>query len=262
MNAVVSGHSGFALLIEGDAFSSIQFGEDEVRPRRPSDFRFLFNGARDLQFLEDVDLEAVRKRLDLESTRIDALHLALILLDRELAHDTRRTAAEELEEMLPNEAIAHWVEGVLYARPLPGSGDLVGARSACTGRTQRTRGLLRKLESLQPVIAEIHGAWERIPTHLFGTDDDRQHFLSILVKEGLFRDLAAIRAAGRAIDAAALKRLATPAVGELANARKVLQLWVEGCNDPGEAWAVPEPWVSHVAENTVPYDPEDDEEQK
>ncbi|MFL6199103.1 MAG: hypothetical protein ACJ76J_08000, partial [Thermoanaerobaculia bacterium] len=110
MNAVVSGHSGVALLIEGDALSSIRFGEDEVRPRRPSDFRLLFNGARDLQFLEDVELEEVRNRLDFESTRIDALHLALILLDDELAHDTRRTAAEELEELLAEEVIAGWLE--------------------------------------------------------------------------------------------------------------------------------------------------------
>src|SRR5262245_4449336 len=146
MNAVVSGHSGVALLIEDDALSSIHLGEEEVRPRRPSDFRLLFNGVRDLQFLEDVDLEEVQRRLDLESTRIDALHLALILLDSELEHDTRRTAAEELEELLTDESIVRWVEGVLHARQLPGSGDLVGARNACTGRTQHTRAFLEKLE--------------------------------------------------------------------------------------------------------------------
>lgn len=263
MNAVVSGHSGVALLIDGDFFSSIHFGEDEVRQRRPSDFRLLFNGAQDLQFLEDIDLAEVRRRLDLESTRIDALHIALILLDRELSHDTRRTAAEELDELLSDEMIAHWVESVLHARPLPGSGDLVGARSACTGRTPCTRAFLGKLESLQPVIAEVHEAWERIPIGLFGTEDDRQRVLSIAVREGLFRNLVAIRVSGKAVDDFVLEGLMTPAFGELANAGRVLRLWVEGCKGPEEAWAAPANRVSYVAEEPVDYhsdNPEDDEE--
>lgn len=249
MNAVVSGLSGVALLIEDDVFSSIHFGEGEVRPRRPSDFRLLFNGARDLQFLEDVDLAEVRRRLDLESTRIDALHLALILLDPELSHDTRRTAAEELDELLMDDAFACWVESVLYAHPLPRSGDLVGARSACTGRTQRTRAFLGKLESLQPVIAEVHAAWERIPTHRFGTDDDRQHVLSIAVKEGLFRDLVAIRAAGESVGNFASKSLMKPAFKELANARQALEGWVDGFHYPEEVWTSPPSPISFVAED-------------
>lgn len=252
MNAVVSGHSGVALLIDGDTFSSIHFGEDEVRQRRPGDFRLLFNGARDLQFLEGVELEQVRERLDLESTRIDALHLALILLDPELAHDTRRTAAEELEELLTDESITHWLESVLHARPLPRSGDPVGAHSACTGRTERTRAFLGKLESLQPVIAEVHEAWERIPKRSFGTDDDRQHVLSVAVKEGLFRDLVAIRAAREPLSDFVARSLMNPAFGKLANARQALDDWMHGFGDLEEAWTSPPRTVSYVAEASAP----------
>jgi len=249
MNAVVSGHSGVAMLIEGDACSSIHFGQEEVQPRRPSDFRLLFNGARDLQFLEDVELEEVRKRLDQESTRIDVLHLALILLDRELSDDTRRTAAEELEELLADDANLQWLESVLYARPLPRSGDLVGARSACTGHTRRTRAMLGRLQLLQAVIAEVHSAWERIPTHLFGTDDDRQHVLSVVVKEGLFRDLVALRADGRPVDDLIAQKTS---LGALADARQALREWGAGFDAPYEVAFGPNT-VSYVAEARVEY---------
>lgn len=251
MNAVVSGHSGVALLVDGDVLSSIHFGEDEIRPRRPGDFRLLFNGARDLQFLEDVGLEVVRKRLALESTRIDALHLALILLDAELAHETRRTAAEELDELLEDESITRWVESVLCAHPMPRSGDLVGARSACTGRTRRARAILEDLDALQPVILTVHEAWERIPEQCFGTDEERQRVLALVVREGLFRDLVATRAVPESLDDFVTKSLMKPGLGELANARHVLLEWVEGLRAPGEGWADTPREVSYVAEDVT-----------
>lgn len=264
MNAVISGQSGVAVLLDGVRLASIHAGSDEAPvDRSPGEVRFLLGDARDLEFLEDTAPEEVRDRLEVASSKYDALHLALILLDRELSHDTRRTAAEELDELLAEDVIARSVESVLYAHPLPRSGDLAGARSACTGRTGRTRAFLGKLDLLQPVIAEIHKAWERVPMHLFGTDEDRRHFLSTAVKEGLFRDLA-IRAAARATDDFVSSSLTTPAVGGLANARKILQLWVEGCNDPVDVWAAPPvPPASYVAEDTGRYhweNPDDDEE--
>ncbi|HEX5717901.1 MAG TPA: sigma-70 family RNA polymerase sigma factor [Thermoanaerobaculia bacterium] len=238
MNAVVSGHSGVALLIEGNTFSSVHFGEDEIRPRRPGDFRLLFNGARDLQFLENVELGEVWERLHLESTRIDALHLALILLDRELAHDTRRTAAEELEELLADEAILRWVERVLHAHPLPRSADPVGAHSACTGRTERARAFLTNLESHQPAIAEIHHAWEVIPTHVFGTDEERQHALSVAVRQGLFRGLVAIRATGQPLEDFVLKGRMNPALQEVRNSKQILLRWVTTLRKTQTPWSV------------------------
>ena len=248
MNAVVSGHSGVAVLIEGDSLSSIQTWDEEVLPRRPRDLRFLFNGARDLQFLEDVDLEEVRQQLDLQSTRIDALHLALILLDSDLTHDTRMTAAEELEELLADEGIVHWVEGVLYAHPLPKSGDLAGARSACTSRTERTRAFLDRLSSLQVVIAEVHQAWESIPTQSFGNTEDRQCALSTAVKGGLFRDLVEIRAAGKPVTNFVRRSLRNPTLQEIGDTQHILTAWVRGLSSSSEEYSALGADVSYVAE--------------
>jgi hypothetical protein len=265
MNAVISGQSGVAVLVDGLRLASMQAGSDAAPvDRSPGEVRFLLGDARDLEFLEDIAPEDVRNRLEVATSKYDALHLALILLDPELEHDTRRTAAEELEELLTNEGIARWVEGVLHAHPMPRSGDLVGARSACTGRTRRTRAFLGKLEALQPVIAEVHEAWERIPRDLFGPDDDRQHVLSVAVKEGLFRDLVALRAAGEPAGDFVSKSLMKLALGELPNARRALEGWIQGLHGMEEAWAAPAPWGSYVAESSTPYDGDnldEDEEQ-
>lgn len=263
MNAVISGQSGVAVLVDGVWLASMQAGGDEAPVERSrGEVRFLLGDARDLEFLEDISPEEVRTRLEVATSKYDALHLALILLDRELEHDTRRTAAEELEELLTDDAIAAWVEGVLQARPLPRSGDPVGAHSACTGRTPRTRAFLGKLESLQGVIAEVAGAWERVPSYRFGTDDDRQHVLSVAVREGLFRDLVALRAAGKPVVGFVATSMMKPAFGELANARQVLEGWIHGFQDPGETWASPPRMISYVAEDSVPYqvdDPDNEE---
>lgn len=249
MNAVISGQSGVAVLVDGPRLASIHAGSGtEPVDRSPGEVRFLLGDAQDLEFVEDVAPEEARHRLEVATSKYDALHLALILLDHELSHDTRRTAAEELDELLADDGIAHWVESVLYAHPLPRSGDVVGARLACPGRTKRTRLFLERLKSHQLVIAETHGAWVSIPGHLFGTDNDRQHVLSLAVREGLFRELVATRAAEESLDGFVAKSLTKPTFRELPNARQALESWVGGFSGPEESWSTSPSAVSYVAE--------------
>ena len=201
-------------------------------PRSPGEIHLLFAEAQDLEFLENVGLEEVRSHLDLSGARVDALHLALNLLDPGLSHETRRCAAEDLEELLEDERIIRWVESVLFAHPLPRSADPIGARSACTGRTEHTRVLLEKLESLQSVIVEVQQAWEAIPSRLFATDEDRKHALSVAVKEGLFQDLVSRRAAGERVDEFLQKNMINPALRHVRDARHVLIEWVADFREP------------------------------
>jgi tetratricopeptide (TPR) repeat protein len=239
MDAVISGHAGVALLLDGKKLSSIHFGGDgEALPRRPSEISLLFAGAGDLRLLKNVKPAQVREQLDLESARIDALHLALILLDADLSDETRRTAAEELEEELADQGIASWLEGVLYAHPLPASADLLGAYSACIGSTERTRALLFRLESLQAVIKEVHNAWQAVPLDRFGTEKDRQHARSVAVQAGLFRHMVADRAAGRVEDFI-FEIQGNPALREIRDSRHVLLDWVAAFRKPREVRSLP-----------------------
>ena len=55
MNAVISGQTRTALLIDGDALVSFNLDAPEIlQPRRESDFRFLFGEATDLRFIENT----------------------------------------------------------------------------------------------------------------------------------------------------------------------------------------------------------------
>jgi hypothetical protein len=242
MDAVVSGHAGVALLLDGDKLSSIHFGEDGVVPRSPSEVSLLFSGAGDLQLLRDVGPDEVREQLDLESARIDALHLALILLDTELSDETRRTAAEELEEELADERkrIEVWLEGVLYAHPLPASADLMGAQAFCTDSTERTRVLLDRLGSLQPVVKEVYEAWQVASSHSFDTEKERQNALSVVVRAGLFRNLVFGKMAGWPAGSLLSRVRDNPVLREVDNLPNVLLNWIVGLLKPSEIPWLPE----------------------
>lgn len=156
MDAVISGHAGVALILDGGRLASIHVeNSEEVIPRQEAEIHLLFNGAKDLQFLADADLEQVRAQLELAGARIDALHLALILLDRELSAETRREAALELNELMDLLEITDFLERVLYAHPLPSSADLSGVLELSFPQAPKVEHLLLALEALQGLFKEL-----------------------------------------------------------------------------------------------------------
>lgn len=149
MHAVISGRAGVALLLDGHQLSSLHAGADKIVRRREREIPYLLGEATDLQFLENVETSEISRRLELAAAQADALHLALILLDPELPQDVRCDAAGELEDLLKIEGVREGVEGILFARPLPGEADLQGALSCCSGEAGAARDLLIGLERLQ-----------------------------------------------------------------------------------------------------------------
>jgi len=224
VNAVVSGQAGVALLVNGAELKSIHAGRSgEIVRRSPSEVRFLLGDAGDLKFLEDIEVEEVIRRLELASTQMDALHTALILLDGSLPPETRQIAAEELQELLEDEAVTVFVESVLFAHPLPADADLSGAFAACTPETEQTRRLLQRLASLEQYIGQVHYAWEGIPARVFGAEKDRRNACSVAVREGLFRQLVF-----RQADLAPIDPLLTDALirAEMGLSREIVLAWV------------------------------------
>lgn len=198
VNAIVSGQSGVAILAHAEGLASLQAGQGtKVVRRSPSEARLLLGDAQDFQALENVELEEVSRRLDLATAQMDALHIALLLLDGSLSADTRQTAAEELQELMEDEAVTVFVENVLFAHPLPADADLSGALAVCSPMEQ-VWIFLKTLIFRQDKIAVVHRAWERIPTLVFGTEEARESVRSVAVQEGLFRDLVVFCRATRA----------------------------------------------------------------
>jgi len=190
VNAIVSGQSGVAILAHAEGLASLHAGRGtEVVRRSPSEARFLLGDALDLQALENVELEEVSRQLALATAQMDALHVALLLLDGSLSADTRQEAAAELQELMEDEAVTVFVESVLFAHPLPADADLPGAFAACSQETEQTRRFLQRLTYLQDQITAVHRSWERIPISVFGTEEARGSVRSVAVREGLFRNL-------------------------------------------------------------------------
>jgi hypothetical protein len=195
VNAIISGQSGVAILAHAEGLASLPAGHGtEVVRRSPSEARFLLGDAQDLQALENVELDEVSRRLALATTQMDALHVALLLLDGSLSPDTRQEAAAELQELIVEDrAITVFVENVLFAHPLPADADLPGALAACSQETEQTRRFLQRLTYLQDQITAVHLAWKMIPAVVFGTEEARGSVCSVAVREGLFRDLVLYR---------------------------------------------------------------------
>ncbi len=246
MQAVISGQVGVALLVEGDKFSSLHAGKtDEVVRRRDREIPYLFGDARDFQFLEDVELPEVARELQLATTKADAFHIALILLDPQLTHDTRREAAEELTELLAIPGVLEYVESVLHSHPLPADGDLPGALSCCTHRSEPSQQLLFRLGSLQGEIVSVYEAWEQIPDRVFGSEQDRRCALATAVRAGLFRDFVESLATYGGVGEVLERILRSNSLLAIQNHREILERWASTLrrqDDPSvgrwDAWAL------------------------
>lgn len=227
MNAVISGQAGVALLVDGERMSSLRASRPgEVIRRSPGEVPLLFGDAKDLQFLEETDIEEVSRRLEEARYEVDALHLALILLDESLSPEARTSAAEELEEMLEKETTHRFVEKILHAQPLPRGVDLGGVLAVCPGSANLTRNLLEKLRSLQGVIAEVDFAWKQISEGLFANKGDKAYAQSIAVREGFFRDLVGLHARAGSFKGFEQRALHNSSFRALPNYDYILREWL------------------------------------
>lgn len=102
MNAIVSGRSERALLLDGESLKSFELDDPStIVPRHRSELPYLFGEAADLRTLENTTLESVERELRMDCHFTWALDLALISLDAELEDEIRTDALEDLEQLLP-----------------------------------------------------------------------------------------------------------------------------------------------------------------
>ncbi|MGH7455007.1 MAG: RNA polymerase sigma factor, partial [bacterium] len=228
MNAVISGQSGVALLVDGDRLTSIHADTIEERvPRQPADLPFLFGDCSDLQFMKDIAPDEAADHLKRAYHSEEALQLSLILLDPELSQEVRKEAAEALEELLIDDYVSQHVRSVLYAYPLPDRADLVSAIGFCKqGPVTLVWELLNTLHKFQPHILKIRLAWEAIPDATFGSAEARAQYHAAAVRGGAFRDLVMTIANGQSVDNFLMKILQNPSVKILPELQSILHLWI------------------------------------
>jgi tetratricopeptide (TPR) repeat protein len=225
MNAIVSGRSGRALILDGESLKSFDLdAPSTIVSRHRSDLPYLFGEAADLRTIENTTIESVERELRMDCHFTWALDLALISLDAEIEDDIRSDALEDLEQLLAESATRQRLENVLYSKPLPEDADK-GALDHCDPQALSiVFGFLKRLEERQPSILSVHHAWEIIPTRTFGGQENRETFEHVAVKEGLFHSLATLDTVA-SISSFQLKAGLTPSIQRLPNHRQVLLAW-------------------------------------
>ncbi len=226
MNALVSARAGLALVIDGGRLATIHAAEPEVLvDRQPSELAFLVGEGRDFVPFENVTRDEIARQVTRAQDREDTLQLALIALDPDLAEDIRLEAVQELDELLAQEELVRYVEGVLYAKPLPSSADTrVALDLADQAGVHRASLLIERLQDHRTAIREVRRAWNAIPWARLSAEEDAWQFAA--VREGLFRDLVLNRAGSKNVNGFFIEASMRPAVRSLPDHRRVLQEWI------------------------------------
>src|SRR6202140_3013907 len=266
MNAVISGTAGRALLVDGKSLKSFDVDDpSKLVDRRQSDLRYLFGEGRDLRSIENSDIGSIASELKSDSDSALALDLTLISLDEELEADIREDALRDLDELLVENQLVVRLENILYARPLPDDGDLVGALKLCAdARLRGALSLLQRFEEHQSVIVEVSSAWDIIPTKVFGSHDHRADFLHMAVREGIFRALVLALARPRQprilerqteiqanLSTFYLNASLNPSVKGLRNHSQVMQSWINSFRLHGNAVTI-KPEIEEEERETEP----------
>jgi small subunit ribosomal protein S4 len=146
---------------------------------------------------------------------------------------------------------------VLYAHPLPKGSDLAGASASCAGHGERVLRFLQALGQRQPEIAEVYFAWEQIPSPVFGTQADREFAASVVVREGLFRDLVLIRSQQKPLATFQFTHLDNAVFREVWNHREIALAWLSPLrnNSPSQR-------VTRHGRRTLVYGPKLREKQR
>ncbi len=222
-NAIVSGQAKTALLIDGDIFLSFDIDAPEIlKPRRESDFRFLFGEATDLRFIQNTQQKDVLRELRADYDKTCVLDLALMLLDEDIS-ETKPLIGEVLEELLIEESLIIYLESIFYAKPLPASADTENALRVCKDVFPKTHDWLSTLIGKQDDITWVREVWDKIATDVFGDEEKRADFQKVIIHEGIFRELVLHCRDNSKISSINISARMNKLITSLSNHRDVLQ---------------------------------------
>jgi hypothetical protein len=186
MRAFISGQAGVAVMLDGDLAVSIDVENSCPVARDQDEWPYLLEGADDAYELTDVSEGLVAAELDLAWRKDRSLHLTLIFLDGETEHDTRKDAADLLENHVADQRALRHVVNRLHVAPIPATADLSGAMRIARKGHPCVAALLGEISSLQAAIALSRQAWELLPPDLFGSALAKESFGFKAVGLGLF----------------------------------------------------------------------------
>ncbi len=192
MLAVVSGRACSAFLRRGEeTWGRLRYETPDVEePCSQLELEFALQGCADVMTL-DVPSEAEALTALFDAVDLtEGVDLTVWLLDGTLSDETRRSVAEELDELLAYAEIREAWEGVFYARPLAEGADVAGARRIASAvSATHVAECLESLAAAQPGIREVRRAADDATLKIGGATDDARQREGFCVREGVYRDL-------------------------------------------------------------------------
>ena len=228
MNAVLSGQASVAILENEEGLFSLRPDSELPVKCSQGDRRYLLADALDVQEFTDVTTEQAIKELKLAWSKDRALHLMLILLDRDTSAGLRVDTADCLEEMIEeDERTLDLVRSRLYSAALPEQADGVGAiQSAEAANASRVVEFLGDLTANQGGIQRWRAAWDALPDSFFEDPDHRLRLTAAVIASGAFSQF--VQAKDRkSLDAVRMRCLEQPPLDRLPGNVQILSAWTQ-----------------------------------
>ncbi len=184
MQALISGITGTALLVDGDRFSWLRAGESaEPAIANPAYVRQFVSRAMDAFAIENASVESIRTHLDAAWVASGIVSSVLIALNPDEIAETRRLACEDLDDSLDDPLAVEFAERQLLSTELPKDYALP------TTHAGNSSVFCKRLFDLQPSIVATISAFNRISSSNFKHNDIdfRDNFLATAIREGLMR---------------------------------------------------------------------------
>jgi len=190
MDALVSGQAGVAIFVQGNEALLVSIDAPETESAcSPNSIPYLLGCADDVVEFKAVSKKTALLQLQLAWKFDRALHLILILLDRDEERDTKFMAAECIPDLIADIQVQERLENVLYSCKIHNAQGLDEARDFFLD-DDRLPELLRELKSNQEIIGTIRQSWDELSLELFETPVEKEVFRLAAVHAGAFRLLA------------------------------------------------------------------------
>lgn len=189
MLAYISGRHDTAVIRNDDSWHTVTYGNETLVKEVSHEVAVAL--VRQIGGGQPIAVESVdtaQERLEELVDQTEALDLFLILLSADYSIETRKSAFEELEELLQYDEIKTYLHNILTASPLPSQADLENAWSLVTPNGL-TAKFLKSIVNLQPVITKVRNAWHAVDPSEIKPGRSKQDAQCVMAKEGLFHEL-------------------------------------------------------------------------
>jgi len=224
MGAYISGQASLAVVLKEGKYYALHL-EHADDPIECADWSIphLFADCSDVEVIRNTSESSVRQHLELMWTKDRAVHLFLILLDKDEDRENRALAAECLEGLFSDINVETHVGYCLYSAVLPGQAD--ASWPLKYAETMSYTGLARFIRQLVADQLEIRKrceAWESLPLDLFDSTTHNDYFITRLRKVGAIYCFVTGKERG---NLALLNLMLNPRIRGLKNSRTILQQW-------------------------------------